>query len=167
MQDKNRLEYPLKSKYFQISLQEGGDEYIECADEVLIIPQLQDNKIILIEEPAPAFANKSTLLLPGGTVKAGENIEITAQRELMEEIGMKANILTYLGTVTPFSKYLRVRSHVFLGTGLINESLQGDEAHVIGKITLTFSDVEQKISEGEITDARVMAALFLWKNIHR
>jgi 8-oxo-dGTP pyrophosphatase MutT (NUDIX family) len=94
-------------------------------------------------------------------VKRGERREDAAQRELMEEVGYKAGNLQFLATIRPFTKYLRVSSHVFLATQLQPHRLAGDEKHVIGTVSFSRDRLREKIFSGEVSDARVVAALAL------
>ena len=152
---------PYKSKYFEIAEDSAGDEYVICSDEVLIIPLTAEGDILFIREPAPAFGREQPLLLPGGIVEDGEALEETANRELQEEIGYRAARLERAVTLRPWSKYLRVTSHVFLARDLTPSKLDGDEGYVIGLEPRPLTTLDTLIASGELTDARVIAALLL------
>ena len=105
-------------EYFFLKKDKHGEDFIESFDEVLIVPIDQDESVLFARELAPAFAHIPVLIFPGGTIEDNERLEATANRELQEEIGMRANHLEYLGELWPWSKYLAVRSHLFLARDL-------------------------------------------------
>ncbi len=152
---------PFKSKYFEIAEDDEGDEYVVCADEVLMIPLTEDGRVIFIREPAPAFGRESPLLLPGGMAEADEDLALTANRELQEEIGYRADRLDFLLEMRPWSKYLRVTSHVFVALGLQASKLDGDEGYMIGLESHPLNALDNLILSGALRDARVIAALLL------
>lgn len=156
------FKYPVSSRYFQIDVVASGDEFIACDDEAIILARTNNGFFYLITEPFPAFDGERGHLLPGGTVKKGEPAHQAAQRELMEEIGFKAGSLLLLGTIRPFSKYLRVQSHVFLATELSAEKADPDEAHSIGVDIFDRAQIDAMIRDGRIKDARVIGALQLF-----
>ena len=95
---------------------------------------------------------------------AGLGLEVqidaeAANRELREEIGYSANALSYVGEIRPFSKYLDVKTFVFIGRELVSSPLPGDEDHEIDMHLATSDDLRTLIRSGKINDARVIAAL--------
>ncbi len=150
-----------KSNYFEICEDGEHDEYVACADEVLMIPLTGDGQVIFIREPAPAFGRETPLLLPGGTVEHGEELAVTANRELQEEIGYRAGSMEFLLAIRPWSKYLGVTSHVFVAQGLQPSKLDGDEGYEIGLEPHPLSALDDLIQTGALCDARVIAALLV------
>lgn len=150
-----------KSEYFELLEDSAGDGYIACGDEVLIIPLTADGQIIFIREPAPAFGREPALLLPGGSAERGEDLAVTANRELQEEIGYRAHSLGFLTALRPWSKYLRVTSHIFLAWDLLASKLDGDEGYAIELEAHPLAAIDHLISSGALLDARVIAALLL------
>ena len=151
--------------YFAIRLDEHGNEFIEARDnEVLIVPLTEEGEVILTSEPSPAF-NEPALILPGGSIEANEVMEATAARELQEEIGYAPGRLTYLGELRPSAKYFTTRSFVYLGRDLTPSTLQGDEDYEIAQERIPLATFEQLIAIGRLTDARVIAALYMTRGL--
>jgi len=148
--------------YFSIVADATGGEYVASSgDEVLVVPLTAANEVLLTIEPAPAFGGAPTLILPGGETAPNRTYAETANLELQEEIGFKAGQLDFLAELHPWSKYLAVRSFVYLGRDLIASSLPGDEDYKIGIERVPLAGFEALIAEGRLLDARVIAALFL------
>ena len=147
--------------YFSIRRDASGSDYVaSTGDEVLIVPLTAANEVILTIEPAPAFGEPA-LILPGGETAPNRPYAETANLELQEEIGFKAGQLDYLGELRPWSKYLAVRSFVYLARDLTASSLPGDEEYEIGIERVPLAAFEDLITQGRLLDARVIAALFL------
>jgi ADP-ribose diphosphatase len=147
-------------KYFSILLDEEGVEYVHTADEVLVVPVDEHGRALLIWEPAPAFGAQA-LVLPGGMVEPGEAHAATANREIQEEIGFRAGQIDALGELRPYSKYLTVRSHVFLARRLSPAWLKGDEGYAIQIEAVPLDNFPELIAAGRLHDARAIAALYL------
>ncbi len=151
--------------YFAIRLDEQGNEFIEVREnEVLIVPLTGEGEVILTREPSPAF-DEQALILPGGSIEVGEAMETTAARELQEEIGYTPGRLTYLGELRPSSKYFTTRSFIYLGRDLAPSILPGDEDYEIGEERVSLATFEELIAAGRLTDARVIAALYMTRAI--
>lgn len=149
-----------REQYFFLRRNDRGEEYIESFDEVLVLPIDQDGSILFARESAPAFGGGPVLVLPGGTVEPRESMADTANRELQEELGLRAGRLEYLGELTPWSKYLGVRSHIYLGRDLTASKLHGDEPEEVGMERVPWNAVESMMMSGHLRDARAIAALY-------
>jgi 8-oxo-dGTP pyrophosphatase MutT (NUDIX family) len=148
------------SKWLSIVEAPGPELVVKSFDEVLILAFDAEDRLLLIEEPAAAFGD-TQLLLPGGAVEDGEDLRVTAQRELREETGFAADSIASVARLRPWSKYLTVTSYVVAATGLSHAPLKGDEAHEIALQPKTRNEVRALIKAGVISDARVIAALSL------
>jgi ADP-ribose diphosphatase len=129
-------------------------------DEVLVVAVAPGDVILLSREPSAAFGG-STVLLPGGEIKPGEDQQVTANRELQEELGWAASQLDFLGEVRPWSKYLNARSYLYLARGLTQSQLPGDEQYAIEPVRILLSELDALVRNGTLLDARVVAGLFL------
>ncbi len=110
-----------ENRYFALGRDRRDNLYIQCSDEVLTIPLDANGDVLLAVEPAPAFG-RDVWVFSGGTFEPGEPHETTANRELQEELGFAAGRLEYLGQLWPWSKYLTVRSDLYLARDLRRES---------------------------------------------
>lgn len=146
--------------YFALDRDEHDTLYIRCPDEVMTIPIDENGDVLLAVEPAPAFG-QDVWVFSGGTVEPGESHETTANRELQEELGLAAGRLDYLGQLWPWSKYLTVRSDLYLARDLTESRLVGDEGYEIGVARVPLAAFEQYITSGHLRDARVIAGLYL------
>jgi len=149
-----------ENPYFTLSHDDHDTLFVQCPDEVLIIPFDDSGHVLLAVEPSPAFGHE-VWVFPGGSVESGESYEATANRELREELGYAAGNLDYLGEMWPWSKYLSVRSIVYLGRNLVINPLQGDEDYQIRVERVPLTDVDSLVASGQIRDARVIAGLCL------
>ena len=149
-----------QGRWFSIATTTHGEEVVLAAHEALIIPLTTEGEVLLTLEPSAAF-HEPTLLLPGGIIEAGEPPAETTSREMQEEIGYKAGRLDLLGELRPFSKYLTVRSYIYLARDLVPSRLTGDEDYAIGIERVPLSDFETLIANGRLRDARVIAALYM------
>lgn len=70
---------------------EAGINYQNRYGVYAVIPDLQKERIILVQAPNGAW------FLPGGEIEAGENHHTALERELIEELGFTATIGDYYG----------------------------------------------------------------------
>ncbi|UOX90407.1 NUDIX hydrolase [Amycolatopsis sp. FBCC-B4732] len=132
-------------------------------DSVAILPiNTQDDNIYLIKEYYPA-ADARLYSLPKGTIERGETSEAAAQREMQEEVGLSGRLVP-LATFHVSPGYLRQRTFVFLAFDLKEAEAVGDERTFIAPIRLKFDDALEMVKSGEITEARLVAALLMAKS---
>ena len=143
--------------YFTLMADEHGDGFVHCGDGVLVVPLTQDGYVLMAMERSPAF-DREVLVLVGGEVEEGEPMDETANRELQEELGWRAERIDLLGEVHPF-KYLASRQFVFLARGLKRRKLEGDEKHPINVRRVKLDDFYELCTSGELQDAPSIAGL--------
>jgi ADP-ribose pyrophosphatase len=101
------------------------------------------------------------LELPAGVIEEGEAPEVSAQREIREEIGMAAGHFQKIGQFFLAPGYSTEEMHVFLATGLREDPLQPDEDELISIEKIPFDQALQMAETGQIQDAKSLAAIFL------
>ena len=105
---------------------------------------------------------KTTLLeLPAGVMEEGESPDVSARREVREEIGMAAGELRRIGTFYLAPGYSTEFMYVFLATHLTAAPLKGDEDEFISIEKIPLQQVTQMVVAGRVQDAKTLAALFL------
>jgi ADP-ribose diphosphatase len=139
-----------------------GVGFVQCDDGVLVVPLDDDGNVLLAVERSAAL-NREALGLAGGMVEPDEPLELTADRELQEELGWHADELTYLGELHPF-KYLALRQFVFLARELTPRRCPGDERYPIGVRRVPLTSFISLCAAGELHDAPTIAALCLAQN---
>jgi len=149
-----------QTDWFAIRTDACGEEYVACDDEVQVVALTADRQVLLAVEPSAAFGER-TVLLPGGAQEPNVPPAQMANRELQEELGYRAARLDFLGELRPWSKYLAVRTRVYLARDLSESALPGDEAHEIGVARVPLAAFEALVDGGRLRDARAIAALHL------
>ncbi len=107
-----RLRAPKPGPAAQISMaprpRYGGRIYTEVEDTclkagvlVLIYPKPEGFNLVLIRRTVTVLHHKDQIGLPGGQLEDAENLEQAALRETREEIGVPANEIKIIGTLTP------------------------------------------------------------------
>ncbi|WP_371324783.1 NUDIX hydrolase [Dechloromonas sp. ZY10] len=135
-------------------------EYFRHPGAVVIIPLLPSGKM-LFERQYRHPLGRVFIELPAGKIDPGEGIELTAQRELREETGYAAGVLTHLGVMHPCIGYSDERIEIFRAEQLVKAGGQTlDHNEFIELIELTPEEAKQAVFSGSITDAKTIAALF-------
>ncbi|AIW16572.1 NUDIX hydrolase [Vibrio tubiashii] len=125
----------------------------------VILPIDENGHIIVINQYRPSL-KKWLLELPAGTLESDEPIESCAHRELEEETGYSAKSMVSLGQVTPLAGFCDEIQYLFVAKQLTQtKRYQCDEDEVIDVLSLSVEQLEQKIIDGEITDAKTIACL--------
>jgi len=102
------------------------------------------------------------LELPAGVMDEGETPEVSAQRELREEIGMSAGQLVQLGSFFLAPGYSNEYMYVYLAQDLTAAPLQPDSDEFIQIVKVPVENVAELIETQQIRDAKTLAALCLW-----
>ena len=147
----------------RVRLPDGGEsirEYIVHPGAVVIVPVLDDGSL-LFENQFRYPLQRDFLELPAGKIDAGEAIETTARRELLEETGYVADSWIHLGVMHPCIGYSNERIEIFLARGLRKVAEPSlDHNEFLDVLTLPLSKAILAVRDGRITDAKTITALF-------
>ncbi len=147
--------------------EEGVREYIRHPGAVVIIPVLASGALLF--ERQYRYPLRNTFIeLPAGKIDPGEDILVTAQRELLEETGHRASGWRYLGVMHPCIGYSNERIEIFLARDLVRVSKpQLDAGEFLDIFELPLDDALAAVRNGSITDAKTITALFWAEKILR
>lgn len=139
-------------------------DIVERPNEVLVIPQISENEIILVKQFRRG-AREILLELPGGKIRGGESALDAANRELEEETKYKAKELKRLTEAFCAPSWSTLKHVFFLAQGLtpVSQPRTLDPDENIEIIKLPFKEALAKVESGEIKDAKTILGLFLAK----
>ena len=151
----------------QVRLLDGKVVQLDIVDHenaVTMIPVDSSRLVCFIRQYRHA-AEKNLLELPAGVMEKGETPEISAQREMREEIGMAAHQLQRIGGFFLAPGYSTEYMHVFLATHLYESPLPADETEVLHIEKVPLDQVAHLVETGQIQDAKSLAALNLARSL--
>ena len=127
------------------------------------IVALKDGMIILVSQFRYPL-NQKIYELPAGKLDHSENPVECAKRELEEETGFISKNFIKLGEIVSTPGFCNERLHLFLA----KELKPGNKNHDEGEYGMethffTFAQIEEKIFNGEIIDAKTICAVYLVK----
>jgi ADP-ribose pyrophosphatase len=127
-----------------------------------ILPIHSDGTISLIRQLRPAV-DAVMLEIPAGRLSPGEDPSACASRELREETGITAANLISLGTICSSPGVFDEIIHLFAATGITLGPAQPEDDEEIDVLRLPLCEAMQMASDGRISDAKTLAALFRWE----
>lgn len=158
-----------------ISLGEGtfvgpdGDEFtrdvVHHPGAVSVVPYEADGTVLLVRQYRAAIDAELLEIPAGKRDVADEPPELTAHRELAEEVGRRAGRMDLLGTFFNSPGFCDEYSYTYLARDLTAVPV---EAHSVEEAAMTiepvrFGDALAMITRGDITDAKTIIALLLTK----
>ena len=135
---------------------EATREVIEHVGAVCVVPVLPDGTTYMVRQYRYPFA-EAVLEIPAGKLDAGEQPVDAANRELEEEIGMKASELIYMGEFRPSVAYDMEVIHMYLARGLVKTHQHLDE--VLNIEAYPLDQIYSMILDNQLTDGKTIAAV--------
>ena len=132
----------------------GASAVVPLLDEA----RSADPRVILIRQFRHA-ADGFIWEIPAGRLDPGETPSTCAHRELEEEIGMTADVLSRLTTIFTTPGFTDERIHIFLASGLKPGKQRREADEFMEVQTKRWSEVMSLIRSGEIKDAKTIVAL--------
>ena len=139
---------------------EAGREYIVHPGAVIILAVRDDAEVMLVRQfRYPARAH--FIELPAGKIEPSEDPQLTAQRELLEEVGYVASRWQRLAVTHPCVGYSDERIEFYLAEGLTYQGHQRDDGEFLNAFSLSLDTALKWVLDGTITDIKTIAGL-LW-----
>lgn len=151
MEDQNKKQF----EYFTVSIGDG----------VLVIPiKIKNNKVSFVfTKQYRVAAGSDSIEFPKGGMDYGEAPEAAAERELMEETGLKATKMKFFYSMHSFpaspNKLFVYLALIADETPAAQELDDLEEAAELHTVELTADDLLKMIKTNEITDGQSLAAL--------
>ena len=134
-------------------------EYITHPGAVAMLALL-DNGNLVMERQFRYPLHREFIELPAGKIDDGEDILVTAQRELLEETGYVAREWIHLTTAWPCIGYSDERMEYFLARGLTHVGNKLDDGEFLEVFELSLDQAIEWIRLGKITDSKTIVGLF-------
>jgi ADP-ribose pyrophosphatase len=134
-------------------------EIVEHVGAVTMLPLDDAGRLWFIRQYRHSVG-ETLLELPAGTLHGDEDPALGAQRELQEEIGMRAAHLELLTTFWLAPGYSTEKMYAYLATGLTPAPLPQDADEMIEVVRLPVNETLAAVERGEVRDAKSLAVLF-------
>ena len=118
-----------------------------------------DRKSVLLVRQYRYAVHEATLEICAGLVEKGEDPAQAAEREMQEELNVKAKNLYRVGDFYASPGFCTELFTLFLADGLEESSLPQDEDENVSVVEISFDDIPNMIKNGKIRDSKTFAAL--------
>ncbi|MFA5372320.1 MAG: NUDIX hydrolase [Sideroxydans sp.] len=139
-------------------------EYLTHPGAVAMLALLDNGKLVM-ERQYRYPLHREFIELPAGKIDEGEDILVTAQRELLEETGYVAREWIHLTTAWPCIGYSDERMEYFLARGLTYQGDKLDEGEFLEVFELSLEDALEWVRAGKISDSKTIVGLFWLEKI--
>ena len=145
----------------QVELPNGNTSVREIVDHpggVGILALDENGCVPIVTQYRYAFS-RNMVEIPAGKREVGEEPFVTAQRELLEEVGATAAKWTDLGKLIPSPGCYGETLYLYLAQELSYAQAQPDEDEFLDVERVPFDTLYERCMSGEIQDAKTVAAV--------
>jgi ADP-ribose pyrophosphatase len=135
-------------------------DLVSHSGAVTLVPVDQDGNMWFVRQ-FRLGALQELLELPAGVMEKNESPEVSAGRELREEIGMAAGELRELGQFYMAAGYSSEYMYIYLATGLHPSPLEQDEDEFLQVQAIPVKQVYEMVHANQVHDGKTLAALLL------
>ncbi len=135
----------------------GTREVIEHAGAVGVVAVHRD-EIVLVRQWRHA-CGEALLEIPAGKLSPDEDPAACAERELVEEVGLRPRALEHLATYYTTPGFTDERFHLYYADDLVEEAGQTDAGEVLEVERYPAGDLSALLGSGEVRDAKTLLGL--------
>ncbi len=154
----------VRARQHGAGIQTKEREVIRHPGAVAILPLLDDGRVCLIRNRRLSV-DEELIELPAGTLEPGEAPAVTAERELQEETGYRAERLRQIHTFYLSPGVLDERMHLFVAEGLTAGPAQREPNEEIDNLLVSWSEAIEMALDGRIHDAKTLVGLLYYDRI--
>ncbi len=137
-------------------------EVIRHNGAVCVVPITEDGDVLMVRQYRYPFG-RVLLEVPAGKIDPGEAPEDCARRELSEETGASAAVLTYLGDYYPSVAILDENIRMYLARGLTFHESHTDDDEFLQLVRIPLETLVSQVLSGEILDGKTQTAILkIW-----
>ena len=133
-------------------------EVVEHKAAVGMIAVTKRKSVLLVRQYRYAV-HEATLEVCAGLIEQGEDPAQAAEREMQEELNVKAGKLFRIGEFYASPGFCTEMFTLFLAEELEESSLPQDDDENVSVVEIPFKDIPIMIREGKIRDSKTFAAL--------
>lgn len=143
---------------------DGQHVVVHIKPGVCVLAIDANHNVHLTKEFHYAVGRDSIECVSGG-VEPGEDADLTAERELQEELGLVAESWQFLTTVDPFTTIMESPTRLYLATDLssVDDNPEGTEQ--IEHVVFPLAEAVKMVATGKITHAPSCIAILLANSI--
>jgi ADP-ribose pyrophosphatase len=135
-------------------------EVIKHPGAVAIIPITKEGKLVLVRQYRKAL-ERVLIEIPAGKLEKGEEPLATAQRELEEETGCRAQSMRHIVSFYTSPGFADELIHLYMAEGLekLEDAVSLDEDEFVDILEVTLEEALEMLEKREIYDAKTAYAL--------
>ena len=137
---------------------DGQHVVVEMKPGVCVLAIDESNNVHLTKEFHYGVGRYSIEAVSGG-IEPGEDPDVTARRELQEEIGLVAERWEHIGTVDPFTTIMVSPTRLYIVGGLSEAPKSPEGTEIIETVIMPLDEAVELVNQGGITHAPTCVVL--------
>jgi ADP-ribose pyrophosphatase len=135
-------------------------EWIKHPGASAVVPIFENGDVMLIQQFRYG-AQQVFIEVPAGKLDPGEAPDVSAVRELEEEVGLRCEELIYLGHQYPAIGFSDEILHNFMAIGLTKVPDHADDDEFVEPLRVSMDQAMEWVYDGTINDAKSIIALVM------